>query len=161
MATKYVVQVNANESSTPWVSGAKHASLKRFMNVLKGAISGNRVLPLSLDVRNAAVQASGTLTLDTAAGTVGGVINGVTITVTASGGDTATATAIAAAINASSNALVANIVTASALGAVVTVTAVLGGVSGNTVTLAASGTGVTASGARLTSGTETVLSYTF
>lgn len=96
--------------------------------------------------------ASGTLTLSSASGTVGGVINGVTVTVAASGGDAATATAIAAAINASTNALVKGMVTASAASAVVTVRAFQPGKLGNATTLAASGTGVTASGARLTGG---------
>lgn len=96
--------------------------------------------------------ASGTLTLSSASGTVGGIINGVTITVTASGGDTATAAAIAAAINASANPLVLGAATATSNGAGVTVTSVRGGGSGNYITLAASGTGVSASGARLTGG---------
>ncbi len=95
---------------------------------------------------SSAAQASGTLTLATASGTVGGVINGVTITVTASGGDTATAAAIAAAINASANALVAGIVSATSAGAVVTVTSLDASKAANSITFAASGTGVTASG---------------
>lgn len=101
------------------------------------------------------VAATGTLTLSGASGTVGGTINGVTVTVTAAGGDAATAGLIAAAINASANPLVSQFVTASAAGAVVTLTAKMAGPSGNAVTLAASGTGVTASGARLTGGAST------
>jgi phage tail sheath gpL-like len=99
-------------------------------------------------------QATGTLTLSTASGTVGGTINGVTVTVTAAGGDTATAVLIAAAINASANALVSNHVTATSALGVVTLTSKYPGHAGNAVTLAASGTGVTASGARLTGGTN-------
>jgi phage tail sheath gpL-like len=82
----------------------------------------------------------------------------VTITVAAGGGDTATATAIAAAINASADALVSGLVSAVGNGAVVTVTASAKGKPGNCVTLAATGTGVTASGARLTGGVD--LTYT-
>lgn len=102
---------------------------------------------------SAPARASGTLTLSSASGAVGGVINGVTITDTASGGDTASAALVAAAINASTNALVAGIVTASSAAAVVTVTAIDATKTGNAITLVASGTGVTASGARLTGGT--------
>lgn len=99
-------------------------------------------------------QAAGTLTLSTASGAVGGTINGVTVTATAAGGDTASAALVAAAINASANALVSNHVTATSSGAVVTVTSKYPGHAGNAVTLAASGTGVTASGARLSGGTN-------
>lgn len=105
------------------------------------------------------VAATGTLTLSSASGTVGGIINGVTVTVTASGGDTATAAALAAAINASANALVSgSVIATSALG-VVTLTARQAGPSGNAITLAATGTGVTASGARLTGGASTTFSF--
>lgn len=100
-------------------------------------------------------QATGTLTLSGAAGAVGGVINSVTITATASGGDVATAAAVAAAINASTNPLVQNIVRATSSGAVVTVTSIESGVTPNSITFTASGTGVTASaGGRLAGGTS-------
>lgn len=100
-------------------------------------------------------QASGTLTLSTAAGAVGAVINGVTVTATASGGDTATAAAIAAAINASTAPRVQNVVRATSSGAIVTVVAIEAGVQGNVNTFTASGTGVTASaGGFLAGGTS-------
>jgi phage tail sheath gpL-like len=130
---------------------------RKAMSLLSGAldaISGGE-LPASVTVQvggTAAAQASGTLTLSSASGAVGGVINGVTITATAAGGDTATAALIAAAINASANALVAGIVTATASGAVVTIRSVDATKAANAITLVASGTGVTASGARLTGG---------
>jgi len=97
-------------------------------------------------------QATGTLTFSSATGTVGATINGIAATVTAAGGDNNTATLVANTINGSVNPLIQGIVTASATGNVVTITAVAYGASGNAVTLAASGTGVTASGARLTGG---------
>lgn len=96
--------------------------------------------------------ASATLTLSSASGSVGGTINGVAVTVTASGGDTATATALAAAIVASTNAAHLGIVTATSAAGVVTVSAFQPGKMGNAITLAASGTGVTASAARLAGG---------
>ncbi len=111
------------------------------------------------------VAAAGAADVDDATvnGTVGLVINGVTITV-ASGTDTGyvVAQAIATAINASSNALVTGLVSAAATNpsldnGVVTVTALRSalGKSGNCITLAASGTGVTVTtGARLVNGTD-------
>ena len=128
------------------------SKLENFISALKsGAIVG-----LSVDVlANASgtpTAASGTLTLSTASGTVGGSINGVSITVSASGGDTATATALKNAINANTNALVSGFVTASSNAGVVTITATQKSAWGNAITLTASGTGVTASGARLTGG---------
>jgi phage tail sheath gpL-like len=101
---------------------------------------------------DAAVRASGTLTMATSSGTVGGVINGVTITVTWGTSDTASSAALAAAINASSNALISGVVTATSALGVTTIRAVQPGKTGNAITLAASGTNVTASGTRLTGG---------
>ncbi len=99
--------------------------------------------------------ASGTLALSSASGSVGGAINGASaITVTASGGDVATATALAAAINASVDVLVAGIVTASnVVGGTATANVVVTyknySPAGDLITLVASGSGVTASGATL------------
>src|SRR5438132_2111071 len=72
----------------------------------------------SLDIQSGAVAASGTLTLSTASGTVGGTIAGVAKTVTWATSDTATATALAAAINA--DATLKTFVSAAAVGGVVT-----------------------------------------
>lgn len=124
-----------------------------FIDLL-AAIAGG-CTPASIIVQaagTAAAQASGTLTISSGSGTVGGSINGVAITVTWGTSDTATAAALAAAINASTNALVKGIVTAKAASGVVTITSVDATKTANAITLAASGTGVTASGARLTGG---------
>jgi phage tail sheath gpL-like len=161
MGKSFVVNVSQGDTKPTWVSATPHSSVQNFINYLKALNGSGKPQSNTLDVRDSAVAASGTLTLSGATGTVGAIINGVSVTVTAAGGDTATAAAIAVAINASVNALVQNIVTASASGAVVTITAVVPGVTGNCITLAESGAGLTASGARLTGGTETVLSYSF
>ena len=133
--------------------------LRNVANLLRGLALG--ALPLSGSrrpvVRFGTAVATGTLTLASASGAVGGTINGLAVTVTAAGGDVATAAAIAAAINASSNAAIAGIVTASSIGAVVTVSAAAAGAIGNAITLVASGTGVTASGAKLAGGTTTTV----
>lgn len=101
----------------------------------------------------ALANASGTVTLSGSSGTVGATINGVAVTVAYATSDTVTAAALATAINASTNALVQYLVTATSAAGVVTVRALQPGIGGNCITLAASGTGATASGARLTGGT--------
>lgn len=154
MATLFSLDFDSTATmDQPMVSGAPRTSLRRMENLVRGMAAGTTP-PTTVTVRNSGVRASGTLTLATSSGTVGGVINGVTVTVAWASSDTATAAAIAAAINASSNALVQDLVTATSSGAVVTVTAVVPGKTGNCITLAASGTNVTASGARLTAGSE-------
>lgn len=100
-------------------------------------------------------QASSTVTISGADGgnyTV--TINGVSTGNVAgtNGDDTATATSITAAINALTDAAVRGVVTASSSSGVVTITAVKGGLSGNQITLACTGTGATAGAARLASG---------
>jgi phage tail sheath gpL-like len=128
--------------------------ISRVLQFFGGVASGSFG---ATSLRMSTSAASGTLTLSGASGTVGGVINGVTLTVAFDTDDATTASALADEINASDAALVEGLVTASADGAVVTLTAVDAGVTGNCITLAASGTGVTASGARLTGGTTTTL----
>lgn len=128
-------------------------TLEKVSDYLRRVASGNAPANTTVDMQDGTttlVQASGTLTLATATGTVGGTIGGTLVTVTASGGDTATATALAAAINA--NTTVNKWVAATSVAAVVTLKVLSGGAVGNNVTLAASGTGVTASGAKLTGG---------
>ncbi len=135
------------------VTASKKGRLQRFANILNTTASGLR----RGTVRYGTAVATGTLTLATSSGAVGGVINGVTVTATWATSDTVTAALIAAAINASANALVNEHVTATSAGAVVTLTNKRAGAGGNAVTLVASGTNVTASGARLTGGTETTI----
>lgn len=100
------------------------------------------------------LNSAGTVTLASSSGTITATINGVAIAVAFATSDTNTAALLAAAINASVNALVAGIVTATSALGVVTITSVRKGVLANAITLAASGTGATASGARLTGGSN-------
>lgn len=128
-------------------------AVPRLINYLVGFASGVRSRTVNtVRVGMSAVKAAGTLTMASSTGTVGGSINGVSITVTWATSDTASAAALATAINASANALVSGIVTATSALGVVTITAVEYGKTGNAITLTASGTNVTASGARLTGG---------
>lgn len=103
--------------------------------------------------------ASGTVTVVGAdGGTYTTTVNGVAINATGTNGDdTATAASIAAAINASTNALVAGHVRATAALGVVTITAASDGPDGNAITLAATGTGATASGTRLANGSASTV----
>lgn len=98
------------------------------------------------------VYASGTVTISGGSGSITATINGVGTSVSWGTSDTATATALAAAINAATNDLVEFHVSATSAAGVVTITAKAPGQWGNAITLAASGTGATASGARLTGG---------
>lgn len=159
------VRITHTDDQVPKVSVFKN-NQRRGFNELSNwveAFAGGRLrgsITLSRD-NGDAVAASGTVTLSSASGTVGASINGVSITVSASGGDTATAAALASAINASSNALVAPYVSATSALGVVTITAKTPGAAGNVITLAASGTGALASGARLTGGTDATTAAVF
>lgn len=133
----------------------------RALNALTDFISGILIgakggAGLVVSLGQGGAQASGTVTFSGATGTTSVTINGVAVSQT-TGNDAARATAAAAAIAASSDPLVAGVVTASASLGVLTVRAVAYGAAGNSVTLAATGTGVTASGARLAGGTSTNL----
>lgn len=99
-----------------------------------------------------AVAASGTATISgiTTGTTVGVVVNGTSVTVTKVLNGGTTAASLAVAINA--NATVNLLVLAVAVGTVVTLTAVLPGTAGNSITLVAVGSEVAVSGATLTGG---------
>lgn len=135
------------------------------------ALAAGGAVSSAVDQRVSAVQATGTFTLASVLATHTCSINGVTFTAVAGAAganqfsidgatDTDDATALAAAINASASALVSNHVTASSSGAVVTITAKQYGHAGNAITIAGGQASVTASGARLTGGSETLTTYT-
>lgn len=143
-----------------WPCGAKKADAadpKKMcaqVSALFDAIAAG-CTPASFTIQEggtAEAQATGTLTISGGSGAVGGTINGVAITHAWTTSDANSAALVAADINASANALIAGIVTASAASNVVTVRSVDATKTANAITLAASGTGVTASGARLTGG---------
>lgn len=161
MATKAILFIDDTREISEFVSGSKQRTISQFINYLSGLAGGARRNQVTLSVLRNLVAASGTVTISSGSGTITATINGVAIEVTWGTSDTATATALAAAINASENALVADHVTASAASGVVTITASSPGQFGNVITLAASGTGATASGARLTGGTSTSADFAF
>jgi len=130
-------------------------ALEIIRNYINGAIGGNkrvnsiRVFPDGTDL----VYATATVTISGGSGSIGATINSVANAVTWTTSDENTASLLAAAINANTNPLVSNLVSASASGNVVTVTAKAPGQWGNVNTIAAGGTGVTGSGSRLAGGT--------
>lgn len=153
----FTFSVITNRDHNPVKPGAKQPTINAIINVLAGIVGG----AFSGTIRAAgnATQASGTITLAAASGTITATINGVAVPVTYATSVTHTAGLLAAAINASSNALVSGHVTATSQAGVVTIKATTPGFAGNAVTLAATGTGATASGARLTGGTQTTATF--
>lgn len=152
-----VVEIIHPQDDITLPTGNSRGRILAIVNNKLGAfVAGLFRTTSSVLVGQGGARATGTLTFSSASGTVGGSINGVAITVTAAGGDAATAALWVAAVNASVNPLVQGVVTASNVLGVATVTAGYGA-TGNAITLAATGTGVTASGARLTGGTSATL----
>lgn len=148
--------------------GGRERTLRRLENYLGSLVIRAKGSGGSVDVQQEAnttvlavgrigsdaVAASGTVTISSGSGTITATINGVAITATWTTSDTHTGDLLVAAIAASSNALVKGVVTSSNAAGVVTISAAVKGVMGNCVTLAASGTGATASGGRLTGGVD-------
>lgn len=134
-------------------------NLSRLFKALAG---GGHTKPVTLRTDVTPLAAAGTITLVSGSGTITAIINGVSIAITWATDDTVSAALLAAAINASSNALVTGLVTATSALGVCTINAALLGKMGNAVLLSATGTGATASGARLTGGSDgTATSFTF
>lgn len=129
-------------------------ALSRAASFLEALGAGMRVGSVAVLTNNGnAAAATGEVEFDGTSGTTTVTINGVAFSQT-SGTDAERAAAAAAAINASANALIDGVVTATDSNGVLTILADVKGKSGNWITLAASGTGVTASGNRLTGGSE-------
>lgn len=137
-------------------------AVNNFVNFVSGATGGNQSASLVFNIGR--LKATGTFALDTVIATDAVSINGVAFTAVASGAvanqfnigadDEETATNLAASINASVTALVTGVVTASAAAETVTITAVSPGTSGNLITIASADATITASGARLTAGSN-------
>lgn len=165
MAQTFQILVFGNNDQNPIISepggsksGTGRRTLRRVINYFLSLVGGARRGTTRVFAFANMQSASGTITLSSASGSITATVNGVANTVTASGGDTATATALANAIN---NGDAANFVSATSSGAVVTVKASLPGPGGNMCTLAASGTGATASGSRLSGGSAGISQYNF
>jgi hypothetical protein len=123
--------------------------------IATGTKKGSAVVVNAGTATASLANASGTVTLAAgSSGTFTATINGVAIAVTYATSLTNTALLLANAINASTDPLVQYLVSAVSVGPVVTIVALQPGITGNTMTLAASASAgtATASGARLTGG---------
>jgi hypothetical protein len=146
-------------------AGTKLVTADNLINLFRQYAAGG-LDPLLLTARVTPVAAVGIVTFSTSSGELTITINGVDFVASTGGGDTANAAAMAVLVNASESALIAGQVTATSAAdgadAVLTITAVDKGLGGNAITLAASGTGVTAGSARLEDGTDgTVTTYVY
>lgn len=145
-------------STDPLISGVLTASAALGVVTITAVHKGTTGNAITLAVTGTGVARSGATLSGGTNNSVTATINGVGVTASATDlTDTAAAAALAVAINASANALVNKFVTATSALGVVTLTAIPVGSAGNAVTLAASGTGATASGARLTGGVDATL----
>lgn len=137
-------------------------AMNNFQDFVSGLIGGNQAALCTFTFGR--IRATGTFTFASVIATNTILINGVTFTAVASGAganqfnvgvsDTLTAAAAAAAINASVTALVSGYVTATSALGVVTITASASGTPGNGFTISSPNGTITASGARLTGGTN-------
>jgi phage tail sheath gpL-like len=154
--TTHVVTITTTEDiGTPKLGSGKEPieGLRTLGNFFDGMACGTKFGTVDVQTNGGtAVAASGTVTISSGSGAIAAVINGVSISVTWATSDNNTASLLKTAINASANALVAGIVAATSATNVVTITAATKGTTGNCITLSATGTGATASGARLTGG---------
>ena len=118
-----------------------------------GATASGARLTGGAEASSGGAAASGTVTVSSGSGAITVTVNGVEVaSETWATSDAATVAALLVDCNAITNALVHGLVKFTASTNVLTVTALRGGVSGNAITLATTGTGSTASGARLTAG---------
>lgn len=154
-------------------TSAKYSVCQGIATLIQSILSGNQHNPsITVSIPQDAAQASGTFTFASIAAGNTLTINGVVFTAESSGAganqfnigssDTEAAANAAASINASASPLVNEFVTATSALGVITVTAINPGVEGNDVTITG-GTHVTASGVRLTGGTNDAgaVTYTF
>lgn len=158
----------ADDLQFPNVPGGRREAVQRFLRTAIGVQQGAYPATEAMIVTGGA-RATGTVTCATVIATNTVTINGTAITAVTgaagnnqfdrSGTDTQTAANLAAAINASTTDIISKNVVASSSGAVVTLTAIAAGHSGNAITLASSGATVAVSGARLTGGTGTTTRY--
>lgn len=135
-------------------------AMNNSVNYIEGLIGGNQLALVTITQNR--IQATGTLTFASVIATNTFLINGVTFTAVASGAganqfnvgvsDTLTAASAVAAINASVSALV--MVTATSALGVITLTASASGTPGNAFTISSPNGTITASGARMTGGTN-------
>lgn len=140
-------------------------SIDTALNVeqlFKSLAVGGRFSGASVIAQTTPLASTGTWTTASGTGSQTLVISGVTFTHVWATSDTASAAAMAALVNASSDAHILGVVTATSALGVVTLASVGVGLANNAITLSATGTGASVSGARMTgatNGTAVTFSY--
>lgn len=151
--TSLLAAIQANATISAIVTAKASATVVTIRSIVAGT-AGNAYTLVSSDAQ-LAVSGAGTMTGGAAIANNQFDFGGT---------DAETATALATAIGASTTALVSGQVTAAASGAAVTLTSKFPGVAGNAQTIATSdGTrlAITGSAARLTGGSETLISLSY
>lgn len=147
---KNVAIANAFRNIGDWFQSIGSGSRSFNGYTSKGGAAASGTITLSSFVNSNTITINGTVFTGETSGATGNQFN-------IGGSDTITAANAVAAINASATAIVANVVTASSAGAVITITAKEAGTIGNLGTLAISANG-SVSGANLTGGTDGTVS---
>lgn len=160
-ATAVAAALNANSTVAALVTATANGT-KVDLEADTAGTAGNAITLSSTSATGTAVASGATLSGGTDT-SVTATINGVGIVAntTTTTTDAQVATAVQAAIAASNNPLVDGVVTATVNNTTVTITADEVGAHGNWITIAATGTGFTASGARLTGGSDDTTTVTF
>lgn len=151
-ATAVAAAIEANGTLGPLLAAVGSTTNVNLTWSTAGTV-GNVTLAAGVSATGTATRSGATMTggADTSVTvTINGA--GVSVNTTTTTTDAQVAAAIETAINASANVLVQGVVTALRAGDDVDLTADTKGPSGNWITLAVSGTGLTASGTRLTGG---------
>lgn len=154
-----VVNASTNAAISGIITATSAAGVVTFKAVTEGT-AGNAFTvtktgaPITLTAQGGGAD-TGVFQNGAAAGTntFDSIYNGGTVAQVAS--------SLASSINRSATALVSGYVTATSAAGVTTISAVTPGITGNTITLSVAGTGPTASGARLTGGTESLITASY
>lgn len=161
-ATAVAAAVEANGTLGPLLAAVGDGADVELTWGTQGTVGNAVTLAAGVSATGTATRSGATLSGGTDT-SVTATINGVGLVVntTTTTTDAQVASLVNAAINASANALIDGVVTATLDGTDVDVVADTKGTTGNWITLAASGTGFTASGNRLTGGTNDSTTVTF
>lgn len=161
-ATAVAAAIEANGTLGPLLAAVGSTTNVNLTWGTQGTVGNAVTLAAGVSATGTATRSGATLSggADTSVTvTINGV--GLTVNTTTTTTDDDVAAAITSAINGSANALIDGVVEAVTAGSDSEINAVEAGTSGNTITLSVSGTGLTASGARLTGGTDDTTAYTF
>ncbi len=153
VALAAVVNASTNAAISGIITATSALGVVTFKSVLEGVVGNAYTLTKS----GSPITVTGSGFLASGAAYSGdqydGIYKGGTVTQVSD--------SLAAAINRSTTTLITGQVTATSAAGVTTVKAVAAGLAGNAITLSNTGTGPTAGGARLTGGTQTLITLTY